>query len=87
MLTSCSLAMDCFCVLVRGTHFDYVYNPSTNLVKMLPEPDYTDDDSKFYGCVGLGLAFDLTKSPDYKVVRAGRNSYEIVIRIYSSETD
>ncbi|GJY95956.1 hypothetical protein Tco_0512317 [Tanacetum coccineum] len=82
-----SLAMVCFCVLVGGTHFDYIYNPSTNLVKMLPEPDYAHDDSKFYGCAGLGLAFDLTKSPDYKVVRARRNSCEIVIQIYSSETD
>ncbi|GJU64271.1 zinc finger, CCHC-type containing protein [Tanacetum coccineum] len=56
-----------------GTHFDYVYNPSTNLVKMLL-PDYSHDDSNFYGCAGLRLAFDPTKSHDYKVVRAGSNS-------------
>ncbi|GJY60880.1 hypothetical protein Tco_0461537 [Tanacetum coccineum] len=53
---------------------------------MLPETDYAHDDSNFYGCAGLRLAFDLTKSPDYKVVRAGRNSCEIFIQIYSLET-
>nr|GEX45619.1 receptor-like serine/threonine-protein kinase SD1-8 [Tanacetum cinerariifolium] len=70
-------AMVCFCVPVRGqvAHFYYVYNPSTNLVKILSKTDYAHDDSKFYGCVRLRLAFDPTKLPDYKVVRAGRNSY------------
>ncbi|GJW78269.1 hypothetical protein Tco_0139951 [Tanacetum coccineum] len=52
---------------------------------MFPEPDYTHDDSNFYGCAGLRLAFDLTKSPDNRLVHAGSNSYEIVIPIYSSE--
>nr|GEZ19003.1 hypothetical protein [Tanacetum cinerariifolium] len=52
---------------------------------MLLETDYTRDDSNFYGCAGLRLAFDPTKSPYYKVVHAGRNSCEIVIQIYSSE--
>ncbi|GKA82381.1 hypothetical protein Tco_0789129 [Tanacetum coccineum] len=41
---------------------------------MLLEPDYAHDDSNSYGCAGLRLAFDNTKSPDYKVVRAGSNS-------------
>ncbi|GJV78845.1 hypothetical protein Tco_1514715 [Tanacetum coccineum] len=41
---------------------------------MLQETDYARDDSNFYGCAGLRLAFDPTKSPYYKVVRAGRNS-------------
>ncbi|GKE46987.1 hypothetical protein Tco_1478245, partial [Tanacetum coccineum] len=41
---------------------------------MLSEPDYAHDDSNFYGCAGLRLAFDPTKSPDYKVVHAGSNS-------------
>ncbi|GJR37667.1 hypothetical protein Tco_1213351 [Tanacetum coccineum] len=54
---------------------------------MLPKTDYAHDDSNFYGCAGLRLEFDPTKSPDYKVVRAGRNSCEIVIQIYSSEFD
>ncbi|GKB04264.1 hypothetical protein Tco_0832407 [Tanacetum coccineum] len=53
---------------------------------MLPETDYAHDDSYFYGCAGLRLTFYLTKSPDYKVVRAGRNSYDIVIQIYSSKS-
>ncbi|GKC13804.1 hypothetical protein Tco_1010586 [Tanacetum coccineum] len=34
---------------------------------MLPETDYAHDDSNFYGCAGLRLTFDPTKSPDYKV--------------------
>ncbi|GKC10329.1 hypothetical protein Tco_1007111 [Tanacetum coccineum] len=46
---------------------------------MLPQPDYVHDDSNFYGCAGLRLAFDPTKSPYYKVVRAGSNSSEIVV--------
>ncbi|GKA51486.1 receptor-like serine/threonine-protein kinase SD1-8 [Tanacetum coccineum] len=69
-----------------GSRFDYIYNQYTNLVKMLSEPDYAHGDSIFYGCAGLRLAFELTKSSDYKVVRAGSNSCEIVIQIYSSET-
>ncbi|GJS43867.1 receptor-like serine/threonine-protein kinase SD1-8 [Tanacetum coccineum] len=84
ILQSCNGLL--LCTGWEGTHFYYVYNPSTNLVKMLPETDYAHDDSNFYGCAGLRLAFDPTKSPDYKVVRAGRNSCEIVIQIYSSES-
>ncbi|GJT54434.1 hypothetical protein Tco_0989488 [Tanacetum coccineum] len=30
--------------------------------------NYAHHDSKFYGCAGLRLTFDLTKSPDYKVM-------------------
>ncbi|GJU65614.1 hypothetical protein Tco_1247449 [Tanacetum coccineum] len=52
---------------------------------MLSQPDYTYDDSNFYGCVGLRLAFNPIKSPYYKVACAGRNSSEIVIQIYYSE--
>ncbi|GJZ98429.1 RNA-directed DNA polymerase, eukaryota, reverse transcriptase zinc-binding domain protein [Tanacetum coccineum] len=48
--------------------FDYVYNPSTNLLKILSEPDYANVDSNLYGCAGLRLAFHPTKSPYYKVV-------------------
>ncbi|GJV55959.1 hypothetical protein Tco_1456964 [Tanacetum coccineum] len=54
---------------------------------MLSEKDYARDDSNFYGCAGLRLTFDPTKSPYYKVVRAGRNSCKIVIQIYSSESE
>ncbi|GJY06673.1 hypothetical protein Tco_0373727 [Tanacetum coccineum] len=45
---------------------------------MLPETDYAHDDSNFYGCAGLILAFDPTKSPDYKVVSAGSNSLQSI---------
>ncbi|GJW08742.1 hypothetical protein Tco_1571165 [Tanacetum coccineum] len=43
--------------------------------------DYANDDSNFYGCVGLRLAFNPIKSPYYKVVRAGRTCSDIVIEI------
>ncbi|GJW77265.1 receptor-like serine/threonine-protein kinase SD1-8 [Tanacetum coccineum] len=69
----------------RKHAFDYVYNPSTNLLKILPEPDYANVDSNVYGCAGLRLAFDPTKSPYYKVVRAGRTCSDIFIQIYCSE--
>nr|GEW49491.1 hypothetical protein [Tanacetum cinerariifolium] len=65
--------------------FDYVYNSSTNLFKILPEPDYANDDSNFYGCAGLRLTFDPTKSSYYKVMRAGHTCSDIVIQIYCSE--
>ncbi|GKB53367.1 hypothetical protein Tco_0904120 [Tanacetum coccineum] len=34
---------------------------------MLSETNYAYDDLNFYGCAGLRLAFDPTKSHDYKV--------------------
>ncbi|GJQ93238.1 hypothetical protein Tco_0004377 [Tanacetum coccineum] len=40
--------------------FDYVYNSSTNLLKILPEPDYANVDSNVYGCAGLRLVLDPT---------------------------
>ncbi|GKD75772.1 hypothetical protein Tco_1334054, partial [Tanacetum coccineum] len=55
------------CTGSRRHAFDYIYNPSTNFFKILPEPDYANVDSNVYGCVGLRLAFDPTKSPYYKV--------------------
>nr|GEV57360.1 hypothetical protein [Tanacetum cinerariifolium] len=48
--------------------------------------DYAHDDSTLYGCAGLRMAFNPTKSLYYKVVRAGRTTCEIVIQIYSLET-
>nr|GEV79115.1 hypothetical protein [Tanacetum cinerariifolium] len=33
--------------------FDYVYNLSTNLLKIFSEPDYANVDSNVYGCAGL----------------------------------
>ncbi|GJR41746.1 hypothetical protein Tco_1309849 [Tanacetum coccineum] len=59
---------------------------NVNILQSCNEPDYAHDDSKFYGCARLRLAFDPTKSPDYKVVRTGSNSCEIVVQIYSLET-
>ncbi|GKA66558.1 hypothetical protein Tco_0766366 [Tanacetum coccineum] len=37
--------------------FDYVYNPSTNLLKILSEPDYPNVDSNVYGCAGLSAIY------------------------------
>nr|GEU51076.1 hypothetical protein [Tanacetum cinerariifolium] len=47
------------CTDWEGNHFYYVYNPSINLVKMLPKTDYVHDDSNFYGCAGSRLALTL----------------------------
>nr|GFA01385.1 hypothetical protein [Tanacetum cinerariifolium] len=41
------------CTGSRRHAFDYVYNPSTNLLKILLEPDYANVDSNVYGCAGL----------------------------------
>ncbi|GKC76638.1 hypothetical protein Tco_1127412, partial [Tanacetum coccineum] len=65
---------------------NYVYNPSTNLFKMLPPPDYSHVDSPFYTSAGLRMAFDPTKSLNYKVVHVGRTSSHIDIQTYCSET-
>ncbi|GJX68108.1 hypothetical protein Tco_0303835 [Tanacetum coccineum] len=65
---------------------NYVYNPSTSLFKMLPPPDYSHADSPFYTRAGLRMAFDPTKSLNYKVVHVGRTSSYIDIQTYCSET-
>ncbi|GKD88121.1 hypothetical protein Tco_1363628, partial [Tanacetum coccineum] len=70
ILQSCNGLL--LCIGSRRHAFDYVYNPSTNLLKIHPELDYANVDSNVYRCAGLRLAFDPTKSPYYKVVRAGR---------------
>ncbi|GKA14027.1 hypothetical protein Tco_0693673 [Tanacetum coccineum] len=80
ILQSCNGLL--LCTGSRRHAFDYVYNPSTNLLKILPEPDYANVDSNIYRCAGLRLAFDLTKSPYYKVVRAERTCSDIFIQIY-----
>ncbi|GJU80684.1 hypothetical protein Tco_1283049, partial [Tanacetum coccineum] len=64
----------------------YVYNPSTNMFKRLPPPDYSHADSPYYLGAGLRMAFDPTKSLNYKVVHAGRTSSHIDIQTYCSET-
>ncbi|GJX02643.1 ribonuclease H-like domain-containing protein [Tanacetum coccineum] len=66
--------------------FYYVYHPSTNLFKRLPQPENSHDDSCFYRSVVLRMAFDSRKSFDYKVMQAGRTYCDIEIQIYSSET-
>ncbi|GJV06398.1 receptor-like serine/threonine-protein kinase SD1-8 [Tanacetum coccineum] len=65
ILQSCNGLL--LCTSSRRHAFNYVYNPSTNLFKILPEPDYANDDSNLYGCARLRLAFHPTKSPYYKV--------------------
>ncbi|GKA54713.1 reverse transcriptase [Tanacetum coccineum] len=67
----------------------YVYNPSINLLKLLPQPHLLL--SKIH--YSMRMAFDPTKSPHYKVVYASisdENNDVIVsiqIQTYSSETD
>ncbi|GKA83433.1 hypothetical protein Tco_0805028 [Tanacetum coccineum] len=62
----------------------YVFNPSTNLFKRLPPPDYSHADSPFYLSDGLRMAFDPTKSCNYEVVHTGQTSSHIDIRTYCS---
>ncbi|GKA47868.1 hypothetical protein Tco_0740826 [Tanacetum coccineum] len=50
------------------------------------EADYSHADSPYYLNVGLIMAFDPTKSLNYKVVHAGQTSSHIDIRTYCSET-
>ncbi|GKE91409.1 hypothetical protein Tco_1572504 [Tanacetum coccineum] len=67
--------------------FYYVYNPSTNLFKRLPQANYyLRDDLGFFRCGVFRLAFDLRKSIHYKVVLAEHPSGDTWIHIYSSET-
>ncbi|GJS91080.1 hypothetical protein Tco_0773716 [Tanacetum coccineum] len=57
----------------------YVFNPSTNLFKRLPPPDYSHADSPFYLSARLRMDFDPIKSCNYKVVHAGQTSSHIDI--------
>ncbi|GJX23259.1 hypothetical protein Tco_0227704 [Tanacetum coccineum] len=67
--------------------FYYVYNPSINLFKWIPQPKYyLRDDSCFFSSGVFRLAFDPRKSSHYKVVQAGGEASETWIQIYSSET-
>ncbi|GJZ38981.1 hypothetical protein Tco_0585544 [Tanacetum coccineum] len=68
-----------------GDRFDYVYKPSTNLLKCLCNQITHMKIQLFYGCAGLRMEFDPTKPPYDKVARAGSTSSNIVIQIYSSE--
>nr|GEV04293.1 hypothetical protein [Tanacetum cinerariifolium] len=51
ILQSCNCLL--LCTGSRRHAFDYVYNPSINLLKILPKPDYANVDSNVYGCAGL----------------------------------
>ncbi|GKC48837.1 hypothetical protein Tco_1071582 [Tanacetum coccineum] len=53
---------------------------------MLLSPDYSQADSPFYTSAGLRMAFDPTKSLNYKVVHVGRTSSYIDIQTYCLET-
>ncbi|GJR57251.1 retrotransposon protein, putative, ty1-copia subclass [Tanacetum coccineum] len=54
--------------------FYYVYNPSTNLFKRIPQPNYyLRDNSCFFSSGEFRLALDPRKSSHYKVVQAGGN--------------
>ncbi|GJY29857.1 hypothetical protein Tco_0405624 [Tanacetum coccineum] len=67
--------------------FYYVYNPSTNLFKRLPQPDNSHDFSILHATGVLRMAFDPTKSRDYKVVQLFACLHaELEIQVYSSET-
>ncbi|GJX95939.1 hypothetical protein Tco_0351737 [Tanacetum coccineum] len=57
--------------------FDYIYNPSTNQFKRLSHPNFSLDNSPYCRSAGLRMTFDPTKSPHYKLVDAGRTSYDI----------
>ncbi|GKE67996.1 hypothetical protein Tco_1522157 [Tanacetum coccineum] len=63
-------------LLCIGSGWPYL----NNLFKMLPLPDYSHADSPYYLNVGLIMAFDPTKSLNYKVVHAGKTSSHIDIR-------
>ncbi|GKB81229.1 hypothetical protein Tco_0948124 [Tanacetum coccineum] len=84
ILQSCNGLL--LCTGLEWPAFDYIYNPSTNLFKRLLQPDYTHDDSPFHRSVRLRMAFDPTKSLNYKVVHVRRISCDIDIQIYSLET-
>ncbi|GJS93256.1 F-box protein-like protein isoform X1 [Tanacetum coccineum] len=64
-----------------------VYNPTVNLFKMLPEPQYFDPKKIYF----ISMAFDPTKSPHYKVVHVAAvgdlslDEYKW-IQTYSSES-
>ncbi|GJX38113.1 hypothetical protein Tco_0251416 [Tanacetum coccineum] len=67
--------------------FYYVYNPSINLFKRLPQAENAHDDSILHATGVLRMAFDPTKSRDYKVVQLFACLHaELEIQVYSLET-
>nr|GEX44805.1 hypothetical protein [Tanacetum cinerariifolium] len=66
--------------------FGYIYNPCTNLFKRLSQLENSHDDSHFCITIVLRMAFDLTKSLNYKVVQVvGRINSDLEIQVYSSQ--
>ncbi|GJV47151.1 hypothetical protein Tco_1437363 [Tanacetum coccineum] len=85
MLTSCNGLL--LCSGWGSPAFYYVYNPSTNLFKRLPQPDNSHDFSILHATGVLRMAFDPKKSRDYKVVQLFACLHaELQIQVYSSET-
>ncbi|GJZ56926.1 retrovirus-related pol polyprotein from transposon TNT 1-94, partial [Tanacetum coccineum] len=91
ILQSCNGLLLCY---IKPDKF-FVYSPCVNLFKMLPRPQIYVQPQITFG--GIRLVFDPTKSPHYKVVRAGLKTHDdfndldggdfyIQIETYSSET-
>ncbi|GJS10195.1 F-box protein-like protein isoform X1 [Tanacetum coccineum] len=66
ILQSCNGLLLCY---IDHSKYYYVYNPFTNMSKMLPRPKIYVQPHIIVG--GIRLVFDPTKSPHYKVVHAG----------------
>ncbi|GJS04047.1 hypothetical protein Tco_0320555 [Tanacetum coccineum] len=68
--------------------FYYVYNPSTNMFKRLSKQENSHADSYLHATGVLRMAFDPTKSRDYKVVQLFACPLsDLEIQVYSSETN
>ncbi|GJS71567.1 hypothetical protein Tco_0704408 [Tanacetum coccineum] len=66
ILQSCNGSL--LCSGSGSSTFYYAYNPSTNLFKRLPQPENSHDDSILHATGVFRMAFDPTKSCDYKVL-------------------
>ncbi|GJW82455.1 hypothetical protein Tco_0146430 [Tanacetum coccineum] len=67
ILQSCNGLL--LCTGSRRNAFDYVYSPSTNMLKILLEPDYTNVDSNVYGCTGLRYDFGSSEFTIYEMMK------------------
>ncbi|GJU69595.1 hypothetical protein Tco_1255854 [Tanacetum coccineum] len=75
ILQSCNGLLMCSSLAWPG--FDYIYNPSTNLIKRISQPENSYGDLRFYRSVVLRMTFDPRKSFDYKVEQARCTSSNI----------
>ncbi|XP_076906692.1 F-box protein At5g07610-like [Bidens hawaiensis] len=84
IMQSCNGLLLCH---TRPSYELIVYNPSINSFKTIPQSPYS---KPRYGFGGYRLAFDPSKSSDYKIVCAGvvfsDDNLDIQIHIYSSKT-